>query len=83
MTEAEFYYNQGTIKNLKDAYPSFYSQLLTYVSSLPQKWFFVECYNPDCDGSRFSVLLHDGRNNQLSISATRLGTTYTFNVTRQ
>lgn len=83
MHEPLFYYDVHTKHWLKDTYPAFYYHLSAFVSSLPEQWFFEECYNPDYDGTRFSIILRDSYQNHMSVSATKKGTTYEFTVINQ
>ena len=41
-------------------------------------WFFKECFNPDCNGSRFAVELHDGRKNIKNLNAIKAEGAYIF-----
>lgn len=78
MKEPFQYYNQTTKLDLKDTYPFFYSQFLQYLDSLPEKWFFVDCFNIHLDGSVFSITLHNGRNHHLYVKATKGPGCYCF-----
>lgn len=73
-------YKQSDKQLLRNNYPSFYLQLFRYIESLEDHWFFVSCYDQDCDGSRFSIDLHDGRNNMKYISAIKNNGIYDFTV---
>lgn len=79
MKEFELYYNAKTKHDLKDPYPRFYYSMLDFISSLPDQWFFKECYVVESDGSLFHLILHDGRNHILDVSAVRNGSSYDFN----
>ena len=83
MAEPLYYYSHKEKVLLKDTYPYFYSKLIDYLSSLPKEWFFEECYNPDLDGSRFSIILHDGGTNHLSVNAYKQTSTYSFSIIKQ
>lgn len=76
--EPLLYYDQKKKQQLRLDYPIFYKQLMDYIASLSETWFFVECYNPDGDGSRFSIILHDGFRHHLSISSTKRNSRYEF-----
>ena len=76
MKEYEQYYT--SFKDLKGDYPRFAYALNNYISSLPEIWFFKECFNPDFDGSRFAIEIHDGRRNAKHIMALKNGDSYDF-----
>ena len=76
MKDAEQYYSNYS--DLKEDYPHFALELIKYIDSLHERWFFNECFNPDCDGSRFAVVLHNGGKALKNISAVKTGAAYTF-----
>lgn len=76
MKEPEQYYSNYS--DLKEDYPHFALELRKYIDSLHERWFFKECFNPDCDGSRFAVELHNGGKAVKSIFAIKSGSSYSF-----
>lgn len=76
MRDCEQYYDSK--KFLKEDYPHFYFSLCNFIKTLSGTWFFSECHNPDCDGSRFEITLHDACGNFRQITATKSGATYIF-----
>ena len=76
MKDPEQYYSDYS--GLKEDYPLFALELRKYIDSLHERWFFKECFNPDCDGSRFAVELHDGGKKSKSLFAIKSGSSYVF-----
>lgn len=71
-------YTQSLKQQLKNDYPHFYSQLFSYISSLKEKWFFIECYDIDSNGERFCIQLHNGKNQTMTMRACKTGQVYKF-----
>ena len=55
MKEPRELYDQSHRTDLRDTYPSFYLALTNFIFSLPKRWFFMNCYNIDYDGSRLQI----------------------------
>ena len=77
MKDLDQYYSDYS--TLKEDHSYFALELRNYIDSLPGKWFFKECFNPDCDGIRFVIELHNGGKESKILYSVKSGSSYIFN----
>lgn len=76
MRDPEQFYD--SLKELKEDHPTIAYKIREFISGQPDHWSFKECFNPDCDGSRFEIALKDLYGNERHITAVRGGDSYIF-----
>lgn len=83
MKEPKLYYTGHDKHDIRDPYPNFYYSMLKFIKSLPDTWFFKRCEVVEYDGSLFVLTLHDGKRNELIVSAAKSDSGYDFTVCNQ
>lgn len=83
MKEPKLYYTGHNRHDIRDPYPTFYYAMLKFIESLPDTWYFKRCDVVEYDGSLFVLTLHDGKNNELTVSASKTDSGYNFTIGNQ